>query len=53
MNYCFYIWADFNPLNSEHGCPEDAEKYASDHGNIEADKNGIAKLEHKDNVIKL
>lgn len=43
----------FNPANAPHGAPEAAQRHAGDAGNIEADQNGMARLEYNDSVMKL
>lgn len=43
----------FNPANAPHAAPEAAQRHAGDMGNIEADQNGVARLEYNDPVMKL
>jgi Cu-Zn family superoxide dismutase len=43
----------FSPEHQPHGRPSDAKRHAGDFGNIEADKNGVAKIDFKDAVVKL
>ena len=43
----------FNPLNKEHGGPDDEEKHLSDFGNIEADKKGNCKMVIRDKHLSL
>lgn len=38
----------FNPSGESHGGPKDAKRHTGDFGNIEANKNGVAKLEYVD-----
>ncbi|HEX7861532.1 MAG TPA: superoxide dismutase family protein [Verrucomicrobiae bacterium] len=35
----------FNPLNTKHGSPTDAEKHIGDFGNLEANEQGVARFE--------
>jgi Cu-Zn family superoxide dismutase len=35
----------FNPTNSKHGSPTDAEKHVGDFGNLEANEQGVARFE--------
>jgi Cu-Zn family superoxide dismutase len=43
----------FNPANAPHASPEATERHAGDMGNIEADQNGVARLEYNDPVMKM
>src|SRR5262245_52601101 len=43
----------FNPASVPHGAPEDPQRHAGDMGNIEADQNGVARLEYNDPVLKM
>jgi Cu-Zn family superoxide dismutase len=37
------VGGHFNPTNQPHGAPTDAQRHLGDLGNIEADRNGVAK----------
>ena len=43
----------FNPTDMPHAGPKSEKRHVGDLGNIEADKNGVAKLEVTDNLISL
>lgn len=43
----------FNPTNMPHGGPKAAKRHVGDLGNIVADKNGVARLEMTDHLIRL
>ncbi len=43
----------FNPTDMPHAGPKSEKRHVGDLGNIEADKNGLARLEVTDNVISL
>jgi superoxide dismutase, Cu-Zn family len=43
----------FNPGGSSHGAPETDPRHAGDMGNIEADKDGHARLDYVDHVMTL
>ncbi|MFZ0930411.1 MAG: superoxide dismutase family protein [Syntrophobacteraceae bacterium] len=43
----------FNPTDMPHAGPKSEKRHAGDLGNLEADKNGVARLEWTDNVISL
>ena len=43
----------FNPAGAQHGAPDAAQRHAGDMGNIEADQNGVARIEYNDPVMKM
>jgi len=43
----------FNPAGMQHGAPEAAQRHAGDMGNIEANQEGVARLEYNDPVMKM
>jgi len=43
----------FNPAGSQHGAPEGTQRHAGDMGNIEANQEGMARLEYNDPVMKM
>lgn len=43
----------FNPTHAEHGSPKSSMRHVGDLGNINADKNGKAKFNFKDKVLRL
>jgi Cu-Zn family superoxide dismutase len=43
----------FNPTDMPHAGPKAEKRHAGDLGNLEADKNGLARLEFTDNTISL
>ncbi|MGD0400555.1 MAG: superoxide dismutase family protein [Syntrophobacteraceae bacterium] len=43
----------FNPTDMPHAGPKAENRYVGDLGNLEADKNGLARLEVTDNIISL
>ncbi|KAL9968885.1 hypothetical protein ACROYT_G021029 [Oculina patagonica] len=45
--------AHYNPLNKNHGGPEDEDRHVGDLGNIEADSQGQADVNITDNVVSL
>lgn len=43
----------FNPAAAQHGAPEAPQRHAGDMGNIDANQEGVARLEYNDPVMKL
>ncbi len=43
----------FNPANSQHGAPDASPRHAGDMGNIEANQEGVARLEYNDPIMKM
>jgi len=43
----------FNPTDMPHAGPKSEKRHAGDLGNLEADKNGVARLEWTDNAMSL
>ena len=43
----------FNPADNDHGAPSDMNRHMGDLGNIEADENGIARLNYVDETVRL
>jgi|SRR5208283_1573919 len=43
----------FNPADMPHAGPKSEKRHVGDLGNLEADKNGLARLEWTDNIISL
>ena len=50
---CLGACSHFNPYNQNHGGPNSYERHIGDLGNIKFNNIGIAKINMKDNLIKL